>query len=307
VLWCGDGWSNSNPVRRQIDASPRQAYHTSVWFRGVAMHFNKLSLEPMELQPRIGTQISWSADREPTEEVGREVRALLEQRGVVLIRKADLSDEQQVAFTKMIGPMAQDIFKISMDPLENPQFAYTKGAFFWHIDGTMSDTPIFASIMSCRRKSEEGGQTEFANTYAAWDDLPPSEQQALERLSVVHMFETAQRYVNPEPSWTQLQDWQRFPPVKIPLVWKHRSGRKSLVLGSTAAYVDGMALRESAALLTRLRDHATQPQFTYRHDWTVGDMIVWDNTGTMHRVLAYPAESGRLMHRTTVQGDEPFA
>jgi alpha-ketoglutarate-dependent taurine dioxygenase len=240
-------------------------------------------------------------------EHGPDLRAVLEERGILLFHELNLTDEEQVAFTKTLGPMADDIFKISMDPLENPQFAYTKGAFFWHIDGTMSDVPIFASVMSCRRKSPVGGTTEFANTYAAFADLPPSEQAALEGLQVVHMFETSQRYVNPEPDYATVQDWQRFPPATIPLVWKHKSGRKSLVLGSTASHIVGMGVRESLDLLVRLRDHATQPQFVYSHEWTVGDLVIWDNTGTMHRVLAYPHDSGRLMHRTTIKGDEPFA
>jgi alpha-ketoglutarate-dependent taurine dioxygenase len=260
-----------------------------------------------DLSPAIGSEITLDKRALLAGEHGGALRALLEERGVLLFRELNLTDEEQVAFTNTLGPMADDIFKISMDPLENPLFAYTKGAFFWHIDGTMSPVPIFASVMSCRRKSPVGGTTEFANTYAAFDALPPSEQAALEKLQVVHLFEASQRYVNPEPDYATVQDWQRFPPAMIPLVWKHKSGRKSLVLGSTASHIEGMGVRESLDLLVRLRDHSTQPQFVYSHEWTVGDLVIWDNTGTMHRVLAYPHDSGRLMHRTTIRGDEPFA
>jgi alpha-ketoglutarate-dependent taurine dioxygenase len=98
-----------------------------------------------------------------------------------------------------------------------------------------------------------------------------------------------------------------MPPRTLPLVWKHRSGRKSLVLGATASHVEGMDQREGWALLTRLRDWATQPQFVYRHEWKLGDLVVWDNTGTMHRALPYPLDCGRLMHRTKLHGEEPFA
>ena len=170
----------------------------------------------------------------------------------------------------------------------------------------MSDVPIFASVMSCRRKSPVGGTTEFANTYAAFADLAPSDQAHLETLQVVHMFESSQRYVNPEPDYATVQDWQRFAPATIPLVWKHKSGRKSLVLGSTASHVEGMGVRESLDLLVRLRDHATQPQFVYSHEWTVGDLVIWDNTGTMHRAEWYDPEGDRMMVRTKLQGEEPF-
>jgi alpha-ketoglutarate-dependent taurine dioxygenase len=104
-----------------------------------------------------------------------------------------------------------------------------------------------------------------------------------------------------------LQGWQRYADNELPLVWKHRSGRKSLVLGSTASHVVGLDRRASATLLCRLREWATQPQFVYQHKWTIGDLIIWDNTGTMHRALAYPLDSGRMMHRTTLLGEESFA
>ncbi len=161
--------------------------------------------------------------------------------------------------------------------------------------------------MSARRLSPTGGDTLFSNTYAAYDALPASEKAALETLKVVHMLEVSQRYVSPEPSWAELQDWQQYVPRTLPLVWTHRSGRKSLVLGSTASHVEDMDFREGWALLTWLRDYATQPQFVYRHQWQVGDMVIWDNTGTMHKATAYPLDSGRMMHRTKLEGEESFS
>ena len=266
-------------------------------------------MERIDLTPRIASELRADVDTLLSCEFSTEIRGLLEERGVVAFRELNLSDEQQLAFTKTLGTTSQDykITKITMDPLENPNAAYIKGAFFWHIDGTMLDIPIFASVMSSRRLSTVGGQTEFSNTYAAFDDLPESEQNALEKLKVVHMFEAAQRYINPEPSYEQLQDWQQFQPNTLPLVWKHRTGRKSLVIGSTASHIEGMDLREGQALLTKLRDWATQPQFVYRHEWSIGDLGIWDNTGTMHRAIAYPMDSDRLMYRTQIAGDEPFA
>ena len=79
------------------------------------------------------------------------------------------------------------------------------------------------------------------------------------------------------------------------------------MLGVTAAYVVGMSWEDSSELLCKLRDHATQPEFVYRHEWRVGDLVMWDNTGTMHRALPYPHDSGRMMHRTKLQGEEAFA
>ncbi|MFV8817578.1 TauD/TfdA dioxygenase family protein [Haliea sp. E17] len=266
-------------------------------------------LQRTDLTPRIASELHADTDLLVSGVYSQEIRALLEERGVVAFRELNLSDEQQIAFTQTLATQTQsyEITKITMDPLENPKADYIKGAFYWHIDGTMLRTPIFASVMSSRRLSETGGQTEFSNTYAAYDALSDEDKAALENLRVVHMFETSQRYIRPEPSYEELQKWQEFQPNTLPLVWTHRSGRKSLVLGSTASHVEGMDLREGWALLTRLRDWATRPEFVYRHEWKLGDLVIWDNTGTMHRALPYAMDSGRLMYRTQIAGDEPFA
>lgn len=264
-----------------------------------------------ELTPRIGTSIETDTETLLSGAMAKEIRRTLEERGVIAFPEINLTDAQQVAFTKSLGQIVEEgegnIYKITMDSAENAQSEYLKGAFYWHIDGTNSETPVLASIMSARRLSPTGGDTLFSNTYAAYDDLPESEKKDLENIKVVHALEASQRYFTPEPSWAQFQDWLRHPPRTLPLVWTHRSGRKSLVLGATASHVEGMGLREGLALLTRLRDYATQPRFVYRHTWKLGDMVIWDNTGTMHRATPYPLDSGRLMHRTKIHGEESFS
>ena len=107
-------------------------------------------------------------------------------------------------------------------------------------------------------------------------------------------------------SYEEVAFWQKSPTKACPIVWTHQSGRKSLLLGATADYVIGCSVEESRALLARLRDWATQPQYVYRHEWQVGDLLIWDNTGTMHRALPYAVDSGRLMHRTILAGEEPL-
>lgn len=268
-------------------------------------------LTTTDLTPTIGSEISADVDTLLSGTCAADIRELIERRGVVAFRELKLTDQQQVAFSRTLGTVVEEgknnVLKITMDVRENHNAEYLKGAFYWHIDGTMLRVPIFASVMSAWRLSSIGGQTEFCNTYAAYDDLPEADKATLDSLQVVHSFEVAQRYVNPEPSYQQLQAWQRLGTNTLPMVWKHRSGRKSLVLGSTAAYVVGMSPEESSRLLCRLRDHATQPRYAYRHEWKVGDLVIWDNTGTMHRALPYPLDSGRMMHRTQLQGEEPFA
>jgi len=97
-------------------------------------------------------------------------------------------------------------------------------------------------------------------------------------------------------------------PTRVhPLVWRRRSGRKSLLLGATAAEVVGWPADKGRALLDRLLTWCTQPQFTLRHAWRRGDLVMWDNTGMLHRALPFEPTSVRLMHRTTLLGEEPVA
>jgi alpha-ketoglutarate-dependent taurine dioxygenase len=268
-------------------------------------------MKTVELAPRIGTEIQTDVATLLSGKMSGEIRALLEQRGVLAFREINLSDEQQVSFTRTLGTIVEEsqgtITKITMDPTENAKAGYLRGAFFWHIDGTMQRVPILASIMSARRLSPVGGETEFCNVYAAYDDLPAEEKAAFENVRVVHTLEAIQRYVYPEPSYEMLQGWHRYEDKELPLVWKHRSGRRSLLIGSTASHVVGLDRRASAVLLCRVREWATQSQFVYRHHWKVGDLVIWDNTGTMHRALEYALDSGRMMHRTKLQGEESFA
>jgi len=270
-----------------------------------------MSLEAINLSPRVGAEIKADVETLVGGEFSSEIRDLLENRGVIVFRQINLTDEQQVAFTRTLGTIVDEgenyIYKVTMDPEVTATAEYLKGAFYWHIDGTMQNVPVLASLLSGRRLSPTGGQTEFSNTYAAYDDLPQDDKEEIASLEVVHSLAATQFYVKPEPTYAELQEWQRKGTNTLPLVWTHRSGRKSLVIGSTASHVVGMTFEKSQALLVRLRDWATQPQFVYRHEWSVGDLVIWDNTGTMHRALHYDLDSGRMMHRTKLQGEEPFA
>lgn len=270
-----------------------------------------MALTTVDLTPRIGTEIKTDAATLVSGKYAAEIRELLELRGVLIVRGLHLDKEQQLAFSHTLGKVQPQgeggIFKISIDPKENPGAEYLKGSFFWHIDGASDDVPNFAATLNAKKLSSTGGTTYFANTYAAYDDLPDEEKARYDTLRVVHSFETSQRYVNPEPSPAELTFWQMRTPKVHPLVWKHRSGRNSLVLGATADHVVDMDPAEGRMLLARLRDWATQPQFVYAHDWTVGDLLIWDNSGTMHRVDPYPLEDGRMMHRTTIEAEEALA
>jgi alpha-ketoglutarate-dependent taurine dioxygenase len=267
-----------------------------------------MSLSIKDLNVAIGAEVGVDKDSLVAGIHRAELRRLLEARGVLLFRQIHLSDPEQVAVAASLGnvrPEGKDgIFKVSLDPSDPRRAEYLIGSFNWHIDGTHDDVPCLASLLSGRKLSREGGETQFANTYAAYEALPEDEKKAIDGLRVVHTVEASQRAVYPNPTEVQLKGWHSYPPKSHSLVWTHRSGRKSLVLGVHASHVAGVPLAAGRDLIKRLMDWATQEKFVYRHTWTVGDMLIWDNTGTMHRVTPYDVNSGRTMHRTTLLGEE---
>lgn len=275
------------------------------------MGLSTTRLEIIDCTPLIGSEIKTDLQTLLSGSEAEAIRATLGQRGVIFFRGLQVSDEQQVAIAKSLGSIVpnegqEGIYKISLDQRVNQRAEYLKGSMFWHFDGSLQPYPNLATVLRAIQLSDSGGQTEFCNTYAAYEDLPDADKAVIADLRVVHSAERSQYYVRPEMSYEEICFWQKSPTKSCPLVWTHRSGRKSLLLGATADYVLGLSVEESRALLARLRDWATQPRYVYRHEWQVGDLLVWDNTGTMHRALPYAADSGRLMHRTVIAGEEPL-
>lgn len=237
----------------------------------------------------------------------------LEAHGALIFRGLHLDDEAQVAFSRKLGTVEKlgrgenpEIFLVTLNPDKNPAAAYLKGTFDWHIDGCTDDVPIMATMLSAHAVADSGGETEFASSYQAYEDLSEDEKVRCESIRVVHTIEASQRLQNPNPSPEVLEMMRQRPPKEHPLVWTHRSGRKSLVLGATADCVVGMDPEESRALLDELLARATTPERVYRHEWQAGDAVVWDNRGVLHRALPYDPGSPRDMHRTTFAGDEPI-
>lgn len=270
-----------------------------------------MALNTKDLKPRIATAINAPKEELLSGEHAAEIRSLLEQRGVLVFPEINFSDEEQIQFTKTLGNLApemfgSDVYKVTLDSKANERSDYLKGSMYWHLDGTMNEVPILGSILSAKVLSPTGGQTEFCNTYAAYDDLSEEDKQEYEDLRVLHSAWNTLFYYDPEPDLKKLQEMMAIGDNELPLVWNHRSGRKSLVLGCTAYEVVGKSHRESMELLVKLRQWATQPDFVYRHEWTVGDTVIWDNTGTLHRAIPYDPASGRMMHRTKLEGEESF-
>lgn len=282
----------------------------------MAIHFE-------DIKEFIGSRVSWD-DREDlfTPEAAKAIREKVEERTVLVFPELNLTDKEQLRITELMGEKLRitgryntqdveddDVYQVTLDEKINPQPEYVLGTFFWHMDGITVDTPPpFATLLSCRIAPDKGGETEFASTYAAYAGLPEEEKQALEGLKAVHSVKASLSHILdaiPEKHYDKVVN---IGLIKAhPIVWTHDSGRKSMVIGTTADHVEGMSIPEGRALLIRLQEWAAQPAYSLRHKWSKGDFVIWDNTGAMHRAIPYAKSTGRMMHRTSVAGTETVA
>ena len=278
-----------------------------------------MPLTVTQLTPNVGVEITGIAGAQLVDgDVATEVEDALRRHGVVVIRDADLEDPDLVAFSRHLGDLVvaptgehelPEIQTITLDPGKtNAALAsFRRGNFFWHIDGVHDAVPQKSTFLSAREVAEEGGDTEFATTYAAYAAFPEDEKRRLDGLRVVHSFATAQARANPDATEAARAAWERVPAREHPLVWTHADGRRSLLIGVTASHIVGWSEEESDALLADLLAWATRPEFVVRHEWRVGDLVMWDNTGMLHRAMPFEPTSRRLLHRTTLVGSEAVA
>lgn len=274
-----------------------------------------MTVTAARLTPTVGARVT-GADQESLlgdPALPEWILASLETHGVLVFEGLHLDDATQVALSRRLGTVEvlgegahPEIFRVTLDPARNRAAPYLRGTFYWHIDGCTDDIPIMATMLSAHAVAISGGETEFASTYQAYEDLSEDEKGRLSSVRVVHTVEASMRLHTADPTPEQVELWRQRPSKEHPLVWSHRSGRKSLVLGATADHVTGMERDEGRAFLDNLLGRATTPERVYRHHWQEGDVVLWDNRGVLHRATPYDPSSPRDMHRTTFTGDEPI-
>jgi alpha-ketoglutarate-dependent taurine dioxygenase len=177
----------------------------------------------------------------------------LETYGVLVFRDLDLDPERQVAFCQKLGELdcseghhpVPGIYRVTRDSSKNSSAEYLKGTFHWHIDGCTplhGEPPQKATLLSAKAVTDSGGETEFASTYAAYDALTEDEKERFAKLRVLHSLEASQRLVYPGPTPEQVKGWRARPTSVHPLVWTHRSGRKSLLISAHAEHMQSTSL-----------------------------------------------------------------
>ena len=254
------------------------------------------------------------------------LRNALDDHRLLIFRNLRWTVAQQIAFSKSFGTLEnfpdpkdqaeghKTVLRVTnidrktnaIKPVDEPGHkSFTLGTSAWHIDSSFRTLPSKASILYALEIPEKGGDTMFADTTLAYDTLPEAKQQELEDLVIIHDFEETRRRHKLPPRPPEVR--AATPPARQPLVAVRDNGRRALFIGSHAAGIEGMNYEDARAVIDALERICSKPEFTYRHKWREGDMVMFDNICVMHQAMPYDlSNSRRLLHRTTVAGNKPL-
>jgi alpha-ketoglutarate-dependent 2,4-dichlorophenoxyacetate dioxygenase len=279
-----------------------------------------LNLKP--LHP-FGAEASGIDLREPlTPEQVKAVEDAMDRHAVLVWRNQPLTQDQQIAFAKALGPLdlglrklkggahrfkyaeLADISNVKADGdvagREHAKIVGNVANQLWHSDSSFQKPRAKYSMLSSVINPSFGGETEFADLRMAYDALPDWRKKQVEGLEAVH-YALHSRFLLGDTSYTEEQK-NSIPPATWPIVQTDpRSGRKILFVGVHACEVKGMTMAEGRMLLLDLLEHATQREFVYRHHWQVGDLVMWDNTATVHRGRWFDFSERRELRRATTE------
>ncbi len=261
--------------------------------------------------------------REPIDAAtAAQIEAAMDRYGVLVFRRQNLDEDQQMDFTRWFGPLDRGFARVRPNPqhrfktrdladLSNvdfngdivppghPKRVGSLANQLWHSDSSFQKPSAKFSILTIHSLPSWGGNTEFADMRAAYDALPQATKDEIKDLVVEHWALHSRINLLGDENYDAEQQ-SRVPAVKWPLVRVHpSSGRKSLFIGAHTRAIDGMTVPEARILLGELLEHATQPRFVYVHEWTLGDLVMWDNRCTLHRGRRYDLDEKRELRRST--------
>ena len=253
------------------------------------------------------------------------IEQALDRQLVVVARGQQLSDPELLAFSRNFGeldppgpnpygePFNKEFPEINVisNVLENgrPIGNLGSGEAAWHADMTYTETPPKAAILyALEIPARGGGNTYFADMFAAYDSLPRDLKAKIQGKLAIHDASRNSAGML-RKGYAEVHDVSKTLGARHPLVRTDaRSGRKALFLGRRHnSYIAGLDVTESEALLDEIWAHATQAKFTMRHEWRAGDVLMWNNLAVMHRRDPFDPNSRRVMHRTQIKGVERIA
>jgi taurine dioxygenase len=279
------------------------------------------------LAPRIGAEIEDFDLATDLDDAGfAAIEEVFNDRGVLLLRGQHLSEQQHIDLSRRFGRLQDHVLKPFLLP-DHPQIlritnivvdgkpiGIGDAGLFWHSDTSYTPRPcrcslLFAKEVPASIGGRSYGDTVFGSLTGAYEALEPELKRRIEPLRAVHSY--AKHYARMQAAGSQRPDLteaqkREVPPVTHPVVRPHPlTGRKAIFVNDGyTTHIEGMDSGESDALIEALIAHCIKDEFTYRHRWEVGDLLIWDNSSTQHLAIAdYALPQRRLMHRTTVLAD----
>lgn len=282
-----------------------------------------------EIKTGFAAEISGVDFKEPVPDpVFAKFQDAVDEFGVVVLRGQFLEDAELVALAKRFGPLEV--------PLERDQYGgvdkqvtmlanvddegavispedrraiYMKGNLLWHTDSSFKPVPSKYSLLAAHEVPSEGGNTEFADARACYDDwqgpFGETTKEELEDLVCEHSIIYSRTLISGD-IFSDAEKKQ-FTPPKQPLVRAHpKTGRKIYYVGSHCSHVIGWPVEKGRALVREISGFCVRPEHIYSHRWSAGDVVIWDNRSVLHRGRTYDPAQRRVMHRATVTGDGPL-
>lgn len=241
---------------------------------------------------------------------------------VIVIRGQTLSDYELIAFGRRLGELdtapyaktgkekarAHAEIVVVSNVMENgqPIGVLRDAEVVWHSDNSYRETPLSFSALHALEVPASGGDTGFANMYLALETLPADLRKRIAMLTLKHDM-TYNSAGDLRAGFKEVNDVRDAPGPSHPIVRTHpETGYNALYLGRRPnAYIKGLPVEESERILNALWTHATQPQFTWHHQWRAGDILIWDNRCVMHHRDPFDSGARRVMHRVQGKGDKP--
>ncbi len=285
----------------------------------LALRAENSSLEIEPLSDVLGAAISGVDLALPVGEAAfAEIRRAFLRYGVIAFRDQDITEEQQVAFTKRFGEPQVHVLNqyhhasnpaiiilSNLDAQGKPKGEHPDpGSLIWHTDGSWVRQRPLATFLYGLVLPQSGGDTLFANMYAAYDGLAEPVKRRLEGLKAVHNLDYSRQLSRAKQQMTDEQK-KLAPPVEHPIIRIHpETGRKAIYLGEHASHILGMPIDEGRALIREINAHATGPDYIYRHRWAPHDLLMWDNRCLLHAATDFDwMRDRRIMRRTTALGE----
>jgi len=278
------------------------------------------TLEVIPTGAALGATVNGVNLRDLSEATFARILQAWHQHSVLLFRDQTLTDQDLIAFSRRLGDLdwapvqetgrrfvegLPEIYIVSNVKVNGePIGSLGDGEAVWHTDMSYLDMPPKASMLYALEIPPTGGNTSFCTMYGIYEALPQQLKDRITGLKIKHDGTyNSGGYLR--QGVTPTDDPRQSPGAVHPLVCTHpANGRRMLYLGRRRnAYLAGLELAESEALLNELWSIVDRHELSWEHVWRVGDLVLWDNRCTMHRRDAFDPNSRRVMHRTQVKGD----